>query len=142
MKTSEILTTEKSKAVETIAKELSQYKAYQQGLQNAQINAEKRYNHEIRMHTIVRRWWKVRIMNNGNIVLWTNNSQEIVLICKDGSVSYNDDLIGNSDIHYAARCAGVATYLLGTRKEIIEKCITGDFRKDGKSNLMPPIHIV
>ncbi|MCW0484085.1 hypothetical protein [Gaoshiqia sediminis] len=136
MKTSQILSGERNQVVNQIAEELMQFKSYQEGLQNAEQNAEKRYEHAIKMHTTQRRWWKVVETSNGNFLIWTNNSRETVLVTENNEVIFYDELTNQATADRTARELKAAAHVLCTRKEIIEKVISRDFNS---TRLLPPV---
>ncbi len=139
MKTSEILTGNKEQVIINWMNELNEFKSYKEGLRDAKTQAESNYTHAIKMHTWQRRWWKVVETKEGNHLLWTNQSRETVLVKKDGTVVFNDELENQNAADNLARNLKEKLYFLGTRQEIIEKIKNNDFEK---TPLLPPVNMI
>ena len=127
MKTAEILNGTKDQVISKWIDELNEFKSYKEGLRDAKQQAEKNYAHAIKMHTWQRHWWKVVETLDGNHLLWTKQSREAVLVKKDGTVVFEDELVDSYSAYKLAQNLKAKLYFLGTREEIITKIKNNDF---------------
>lgn len=139
MKTAEILNGTKDQVISKWIDELNEFKSYKEGLRDAKQQAEKNYAHQIKMHTWQHRWWKVVETLNGNHLLWTKQSREAVLVKKDGTVVFNDELVDQYAADKLAQNLKAKLYFLCTREEIITKIKNNDFEGTG---LIPPLDML
>ena len=139
MKTAEILNGTKDQVISKWIDELNEFKSYKEGLRDAKQQAEKNYAHAIKMHTWQRRWWKVVETLDGNHLLWTKQSREAVLVKKDGTVVFNDELVDQYAADKLAQNLKEKLYFLGTREEIIAKIKNNDFERTA---LIPPLNML
>ena len=139
MKTAEILNQPKEEVISKWIDELNEFASYKNGLRNAKEQAEKNYAHAIKMHTWQRRWWKVVETLDKNHLLWTKQSRETVLVKKDGTVVFEDELVDSYSADKLARNLKAKLYFLGTREEIITKIKNNDFEGTG---LIPPLDML
>ena len=131
MKTAEILNGTKDQVISKWIDELNEFKSYKEGLRDAKQQAEKNYAHAIKMHSWQRRWWKVVETLDGNHLLWTKQSREAVLVKKDGTVVFEDELVDSYSAYKLAQNLKAKLYFLGTREEIITKIKNNDFEGTG-----------
>ena len=139
MKTAEILNGTKDQVISKWIDELNEFKSYKEGLRDAKQQAEKNYAHAIKMHSWQRRWWKVVETLDGNHLLWTKQSREAVLVKKDGTVVFNDELVDQYAADKLAQNLKEKLYFLGTREEIIAKIKNNDFERTA---LIPPLNML
>lgn len=139
MQTSIILNGTKEEVIKSWIDELNTFSSYKQGLRDASEQAERNYAHELRMHNWQRRWWKVVETLEGNHLLWTNQSRETVLVKKDGTVVFNDELENPMVADSLARSLKAKFHFVGTREDVINKIKNNDFEK---TPLLPPVNMI
>lgn len=136
MRTKDLLKKDKSVLIKKIESDLNEFKCYKEGLQDAKVNAEKKYNHAFKMHFKQKRWWKITKTTNRNVLIWTNNSTESILIKKNGSVVFDDEMDGGQSRNIAFFCKKLkGNYFFGTRLEVLKNT-------DAKTELLPPVNMV
>lgn len=147
MKTRELLQDRES-AVYRLAAKMSKLPSYQNGLranysgqspQEAALDQANKYaDHGEKMHNSQKRWWGIVHTDNGNIMIWTNNSSEVNIVLKDKSVVYHDEVEGNA--WWLARYKLPTTsFFFGTRNEVINKILQ---KGKAKTKKLPPVNMV
>ena len=99
-------------------------------------------NHASRLHEKVIRWWRVVKTTNGNVIAYTNNSQEVFIINNKLELIYDDEVKNHGLCIQLARNLD-AIFVKATRKELINLIINNfDDIEKIKSNLLPPVHLL